>query len=61
VRGAHEPAEVVNGEVAAIVIRARELGFSPARVETALDISPRAMAAIESASRTGSADLAHPG
>ena len=42
-----DPAEAVTGEVAAIVIRASELGFSPARVAIALGVSPRALASIE--------------
>jgi len=42
-----DPADAVIGEVAAIVIRARELGFSATRVATALDVLPRALATIE--------------
>jgi len=45
-----EPAEAVIREVAAIVIRAGELGFSPTRVAVALGVSPRALASIEAAS-----------
>lgn len=36
-------------EVAAIAMRAGELGFSPSRVALALGFSPRALASIEAA------------
>jgi hypothetical protein len=54
-RGSHaldgaEPAEAVIREVAAIAIRAGELGFSPARVAVALGVSPRALVSIEAMS-----------
>jgi len=42
-----DPPEAVTGDVAAIVIRAGELGFSPTRVAIALGVSPRALASIE--------------
>lgn len=42
-----EPPGAVTGEVAAIVRRADELGFSPTRVAIALGVSQSALASIE--------------
>ena len=51
--GHADHADAVSAEVVAIVLRARELGFSPTRVAAALDVSPSALAAIELAAPTG--------
>ncbi len=45
----HVDDEPVPEEVAALAIGAGEIGFSPARVATALGVSPRALASIERA------------
>jgi hypothetical protein len=51
--GATDPAEAVPAEVAAIVTRAGELGFSPTRVAIALGVAPGAVASIEPAAPPG--------
>jgi len=44
---AHDDHQDVSADIAAIVVRAGQLGFSTTRVATALGISQRALAATE--------------
>lgn len=47
------PQDAMTDDLACILIRAGQLGFSAARVATALDISPNAFASLDPAALSG--------